>query len=416
MDPAVFILDRLLASYERTRHFKGEAKVNRKVRLRFTPENVPDYFDETNPAQKALFNEIAKELAGEGLIAVNWIPFEVDNLIDELNLVLEKIEDAYVRCGRPRKREMLTAVQDCLSVELAKAGSPWILAFFEDCLQHITTAHEVPGLLPEDAEERELLLSALHGLELIAGEEMLERVFSRRFLGNSKALARIRPRLSGIIRRYAMAEKEGCSWPQDNESILAAVGLAGSLEELLFQGPLQVELKGKTIDFTPLCYGAAMNTDTIKAFRVLALPIERLITFENKTNYLDFVKKDKDARTMGVYLGGFHSPIKQLFLQKLVDFLKNCDVQYLHWGDIDLGGFRIFVHLRAEALPDLRPYRMDSGTLLRCIDYADGFEDAYERELRKLLIRPEYDVFHDVIRVMVVLRRRLEQEAILIDD
>ncbi len=143
-----------------------------------------------------------------------------------------------------------------------------------------------------------------------------------------------------------------------------------------------------------------------------------MITFENKTNYLDFIRKTARPDTLGIYLAGFHSPVKRLFLQKVTAFLREnapSGVAYFHWGDIDLGGFRIFVHLKTEVLPELRPYRMDAETLRRYRDYADPLEPAYARELGRLLERPEYSDFHETIREMLKIGLRLEQEAILIE-
>lgn len=86
--------------------------------------------------------------------------------------------------------------------------------------------------------------------------------------------------------------------------------------------------------------------------------------------------------------------------------------ELLHWGDIDLGGIRIFQLLQSRFFPGLRPYRMDAETLLRYEAQAAPVSDEYADRLRQALDDPRYAQWLPVFQVMLERRIRLEQESI----
>ncbi len=421
MEIESFILDQLLNRYERSQHYKEKSKLNRKIRFYFTPETFPDYFDETSPGKKALVNQVTQKLENEGVICIEWVRYEKGNLIVSVTLNLEQIEVAYKRSNRFPKREKLNELETFLNFEFTKFHTEWVRVFIQNCLEEIAVTHELPTGLPKDKPEQDMLFNALHGLEEINGEELPERVFSRRFLGHSKAFVVIKSRFVKIIRKYLPGiDTSGVGATLDEEAILQEVGIAKSIEELLFFGPLKINLFGTEIDFTPFIYGTSVNGEMIKSLKICDLPIKRVITFENKTNYLEFIKQGSENLkvTLGVYLAGFHSPIKRLFLLKILAFLRNnmVPVEYYHWGDIDLGGFKIFVHLKTQVFADLKPFRMDVNTLRSYQKFADTFDERYRDLLKKLLTQSEYEVFYEVIHEMLNTGMRLEQEALLIES
>ena len=49
----------------------------------------------------------------------------------------------------------------------------------------------IPSVLPQEDGERELLFNVLLGIDDLKGESILERVFSKKYLGNSKVFQKI---------------------------------------------------------------------------------------------------------------------------------------------------------------------------------------------------------------------------------
>jgi len=184
----------------------------------------------------------------------------------------------------------------------------------------------------------------------------------------------------------------------------------------LFAGPLVIELGRNTIDFSKFTFGASMNADMIKHFQPARLNVEKVMTIENKAVYHEYIRYADLSNQLAVYLGGFYSPIKRIFLEKIhayVEQSKNNTLFY-HWGDIDLGGLEIFLQLQQNIVPGLIPYKMDITTLRQYSSYGDALTKTYAVRLEKLLKDSKYTRFHALIREMLRLGIRLEQEALVI--
>ena len=90
----------------------------------------------------------------------------------------------------------------------------------------------------------------------------------------------------------------------------------------------------------------ALSTETLKGLEKVEVCGDRVITIENMTSFHDC----DEAHALVIYLGGFHNHIKREFLKKV--YRDNQDKSYLHFGDIDAGGFYIYEHLcRKTGIP-----------------------------------------------------------------
>jgi DNA topoisomerase VI subunit A len=201
----------------------------------------------------------------------------------------------------------------------------------------------------------------------------------------------------------------------EDAEALEAVGIIKTMEELLFYGPLKVKLFDQQIDFGLFRYGASMNTGMIRDFEVTGLDAAKVITIENKANFIEYIKREDIKDTLVVYLGGFYSPVKRVFLKKIYDYIESrgIDVSFQHWGDIDLGGFNIFIQLKSKLLDSLSPLYMDAETLRKYRSSAGKFESSYGKKLERLLHDERYAAFHEVINEMLKSSIKLEQEALL---
>lgn len=145
--------------------------------------------------------------------------------------------------------------------------------------------------------------------------------------------------------------------------------------------------------------------------------ISRLLFIENRTNYESYINGEHQTESrrtteLVVYHGGYHGPAKSRFFRMLVRALP-AGAQVLYWGDIDLGGLRIFQQIRSNIAPGLQPWRMDAQTLLANRDKALPFSDNYRQALEKALADPAMQDFRDVIESMLATGLRLEQEALI---
>jgi len=132
-------------------------------------------------------------------------------------------------------------------------------------------------------------------------------------------------------------------------------------------------------------------------------------SIESRTSYEVYPHKEKQADELVFYHGGFHSLAKKRFLKFIIDSLA-ADVPVLHWGDIDLGGLRIFSQICTNVAPGLQPWRMDRQTLQASQTRGLPLSPAYRQAVEKTLADPLMADFADVLKAMLEMNLRLEQE------
>lgn len=414
MDLISLILNDLLDKYERSSHFHGTARVKRRIFFHFNQQNLPDYIAGERPGFKEALHQAVRELEKRDLLAVEWVPGEKNNLLKRADLNLLKIGEAYALIGRTPKRSMLDEISGIIRDAMEGLSAPWITAYLAGCRDTIESTLTLPASLPTEKKEIVLLLEALRGLDHKGEAEMLERVFSIKYLGESKLFTRkLKAFLVAAARRHYPGGME-----LSGEDILHELGLVKTTEELLLAGPLSLVVRGRTIDLAPLAFGTVIDTQLADELEIAGLEALKVLLVENKTNYHYLVRRGLPGGLAVIYLGGFPGPKKRRFLASLLAFCleNNREVDFIHWGDLDWGGICIHQLLKEKALPGLRSVYMDEETLLTYRHMGESFGSSYRGRLLKLKQSPRYAAFHKLIELMLELNLRLEQEALLADE
>jgi hypothetical protein len=245
-----------------------------------------------------------------------------------------------------------------------------------------------------DIHTFEMLLQAIHGI-LDLESETFERDFSVRLFGDSKVFDnKIKNKVISILFEYGdFAEKS---------TVLHELNLVSNPGHVFFKGSGIITIAGQTIDISLLHGDMALSTALLQDVEKIEVTGESVITIENLTTFNTF-----DAQNVfAIYLGGYHNTIRRNFIQKI--FEQNQDKQYLHFGDIDAGGFYILMHLRRKTGVPFRPYKMDVSTLIQNMQYAKPLTDNDRKRLSSL----KNDEFAGVIEYMLENNCKLEQEAL----
>ncbi|MFA7139221.1 MAG: Wadjet anti-phage system protein JetD domain-containing protein, partial [Bacteroidales bacterium] len=122
---------------------------------------------------------------------------------------------------------------------------------------------------------------------------------------------------------------------------------------------------------------------------------------ENLTSFHTF----NEPNMFTIYLGGYHNKIRREFIKKMYE--KNPNISYLHFGDIDAGGFYILEHLRRETGVDFKPYKMDIETIKSYKGYTKKLTENDRIRLNRLLDSK----YSNVIEFMLENNCKLEQES-----
>ena len=242
---------------------------------------------------------------------------------------------------------------------------------------------------------------ALEAIAYIASshEEMGRRVMSARLFGNSKHFER-------KTERNVLRILRGLHGDIDGDEMLRLYGICGYPEVFEFTGPVTVIMEdGSLLDFSHMKHGAYINSETIAETVSISAAARRITSIENKSNYIEYARH-MGSDEIAIFTGGSFSRARSRFLS-LFPY-----IPWRHWGDIDIGGMRIFLQLK-RIRPGARPYMMDAMTLLGNAGRGRALDGRYREELAMLLEDEAYSIFHETILMMLDLGIRLEQEALL---
>jgi hypothetical protein len=411
------ILSLLLDKYERSAAFKTGVLPSRRIKLRLHDSGPTEYrrYDIEDAGVRREINRAVLDLAEKGLARPRWMKGEENHIIAQVSLntdTADAIAAAYTFLHRKPKSALAGEIGREVSELLDRIRSPWIRSFLDECRDSLSRNRSPPSRIPVDGEERRRLFHALCFIdEQPENAEILERVFSIRCFGNSKLFeTRVKKRLLDLIRHYS-----DCDDDSSDEELLAFVGIARYPEVFEFRGPLRAGFAGDPggINFSPLRHGASLSSADFKQCR-LELPsgIERILSIENKANYVSYIRENPGDTELVVYHGGQFSPARGAFFRALAAALPG-GRPWLHWGDIDYGGFSMLARLRREIRPDAQPYRMDEGELAHRPALTLRITAEYAGRLQTLALREELADCLPCINYMIRNRVKLEQEAML---
>lgn len=412
MDYEHLILTRLLDVYERSAYCGGTPKTNRRVQITFGGKDLPEY-DTHDPDCLARVKSAVLTLEQNGWLKYSWRKGYENFLLDRAWLDLDRIGQAYAFCARTPKHEHAAALQ---AVLLRYQGSfllPWKNRFVEDQLRFLQKHLKASRLLPADPPETEALLKVLQYCD---AHSAMERVVSVNCFQDSKYLEHVlKPKLLAVIRQYeptaAMYRKSERNLT--DVQLLSLIGIQKAAEILEFCGDLRFLLHGQWVPTDAFHRGFCLSGSHVEQIEQIDLSgIGRILFVENHTNYCQLAEQERPAGELMFYHGGFYSPVKRTFLQKLVTAALP-HTRFDFWADIDLGGFAMYHRLKNDLVPSLRPFRMDPETYLRHQSTGFARSDPYLQKVAAFAARPENELFADVARLILQYRVTIEQEGIL---
>ncbi|MEI3337919.1 MAG: Wadjet anti-phage system protein JetD domain-containing protein [Clostridium sp.] len=92
----------------------------------------------------------------------------------------------------------------------------------------------------------------------------------------------------------------------------------------------------------------------------------------------------------------------------------NKKIKYYHFGDIDVGGFKILVHLISKTKIKFIPLNMDEDTLIKNIKYAKDLTQNDIKEINRLLDKEEFREYYNILTFILKKGEKLEQEIVSI--
>ncbi|WP_018234231.1 Wadjet anti-phage system protein JetD domain-containing protein [Thioalkalivibrio thiocyanodenitrificans] len=337
----------------------------------------------------AEFHETLKYAEKRGAIAVEWVRGYIGH---ELARVRLRDAPALARfLGRPFLPEQVDQAFEALDL----GGLPqWLQGALSQLRESWLRGASRYALRVEDAGKLPLLIKAVRAIEALEPEGALDfRQFGARYLGDSKALRFLEAPLVALYRPRVGVELE-------SREVLAQLNLVPLSQPVLLRGPLTVFDGEHRVDARVQPYVGVPGA-LLQSCALTAGP-EYILTIENQSSFNEYTATFRDEGVV-IYTAGFPVRALQAFYRRLT---ATSQAPVYHWGDTDVGGFRILKCLQqASAGITVHPHLMG-------LDEGEAFSTKQMDDLKRLLpINPAVDPL-----VLDMLERgtgRLEQEQIV---
>lgn len=393
------ILNSLVDKYEKSLSFIGQNKVNQSISLNFNKRTIKDYFDDSGESYYEI-NDICKELSDKGFINIKWKNNQENHIIEKVILNKELVEEICVDLGRKDKNNKNLEFLDLINKY--KLLDPVLDNFSDYINERLEENKSVKQYIDIDNmdEANDILYAISHVLSNY--EDIFVREFSIRLFSDSKKFEAIEKKVVKIIRDFSSKDVF-----LETEDILSEFYIFKNPSYVYFKGTGVFFVNNQSVELANIPNGIGINSLDIADIRFCHISeLKRITTIENLTSYNRF----KSENTLVIYLGGYHNKARRKLLREIYKVHRECE--FFHWGDIDVGGFKIFNHLRKTTEIPFKPLNMDKETLMKYKNYSRSLTSNDEKQLRLMLDNEEYKCFHEVIEYMLEIGSKLEQEII----
>ena len=406
MDYRKHILNDLLDKYEKS----TQTKFRRRIMLDCT--NL-SYLDITDPEQKKQFLDAVTELSEKDLIYYDW---ERKGLVvKHVWLNTDKVDEAFTFIGRKSAHSTADELIILFCEYSERIHSLWITEYLSKQIYALSERSKPVEKWQNDTVLVKDILKALDEVDKIIGSISM-RAFSIRLYNDSKYF-------ENNIKKYitdisAKNEPELKAMDELSErEILAQIGIIMMPEIFEFCGDLIIGFTHGEVNYSPIKKGACITSDCVRDIQYITLnsSISRILFIENKTNYSEYCLNFRKDDELVIYHGGFYSPAHGEFFRFIADSSLFYNIPVYFWADIDYGGFRMFVRLRNNIIPTLRPLNMNSDAYSAHTEKLLVRTDKYIQRLLDLLNDPDYEIFYDVINKIAQNKGTVEQECFLLE-
>ena len=379
------ILNVLLDKYENSKSFIGTNQVNQSFTCK-VDQLFPKYKDDSEYDLFCAVNESIDVLVAEGFLTTKKLK---NGVVQSVTLVVEAIGKVYEYLGRTPKSDTVSDLKRLLN--FYKDDNDILHSYCNHQLDRLA-ANKSVEFFDDDLDVYESILKVISKIIEVKCETF-ERDFSIQVLGDSKAFEKVRSKVVSLLYEYG-------DFP-DKDTLLADLNIVKNPGHVYFKGKGKITVCGQEIDFSRMTGDMAISSEMLKNVDDITVLGDVVVTIENLTTFNAF----KCENSFAIYLGGYHNTSRRNFIKKVYE--QNLDKQYLHFGDIDAGGFYILQHLRNKTGIEFVPYCMDAKTLKVNLQYTKKLT---ENDKKRLSALAETE-FEETVEFMLEYNCKLEQEA-----
>lgn len=326
VDAGVEFLERLL---ERSERYPDRSR---------PASATPEYDKLTTAQQVGRFHDLMAAAERFGAIEVQRGRRDRSHLIERV-----RVRDAGLlarHLGRPTAANLAQRARNELA-QIAETGEPWVARVLDEMASRWTigeSAYRLTATQIEAAKEFFMLLASISRQE---ARGLDARTFSLRATNDTKAFDRHTSRLGAVL-SVQMGEPGATL-----DKVWSHIGLDRFSHPIHLRGPVLVRCDAGVLVVGSARPFASIHPEMSPQLTILETPTA-ILTIENFASFNRQVREIDDG-SLVIYTGGFPSAGVIDVLSKVLNAVPR-EVPFLHWGDVDVGGLRIFRFLE-EKLP-----------------------------------------------------------------
>lgn len=391
------ILKYLVDNYRKSSKDSGKNKINRRTQIK--PEKLYKKYN----ANDGDFEEISRlnqavcDLTVKGFVYSTTETFGTQiqsiYLVEETILDIEKyLSDKYGYVSKDmqiRKLQML--------VDHYKHASPICEKECKLLMKNI-----VNRVIPKNYEELNDVFKAISFIENNKTDLFIREV-SMQVYGDSKFFENVTLQtVCKLLRKYS---DKSITENELVDEILIDYNIYKEPQKLCIKGNVVITIADKDVDISVFSEGIEIMASDLKKVQSVKIGSSNFMTIENRTSFLRY----KDEDTVTFYLGGYANRFQRDFI-KLI-YRTNSNVRYIHFGDIDAGGFWIHHNLCEITGIDFALFCMSSDEL-RNKEYESCLLSLTDNDVIRLKDLKDNELYVHTINYMLENNIKLEQEII----
>ena len=387
-------------NYRRSKKDVGDNKINRRTRVK--PENLYKKYRANDGDFDVIdaINCTVEELFKRGFLTYEQEKFGTQlkhiYLVDEqITQVEDYLHKNYNFISKGMKRETVQKI-------IAKySGSSEICTMECDLLQQDLNRNNIPM----NYEELPPILDAIAFIENNR-TELFVREASMEIYGDSKYFEE--NTLTSVCQRFRKHRNMPCNSEEHLDEILVEYGIKKESQKICLKGNFIISVDGKELDFSVLPEGIELDAKSLEKIDSIKIEATKFMTIENRTSYLRYSVLD----TVTFYLGGYANRFQRDFIKKI--YVDNPDLECLHFGDIDAGGFWIHRNLCEVTGVKFKTFCMSKNELLQK-EYAHCLHPLTDTDITRLNELKQVKIYTDTIQYMLQNNVKLEQEIVSLE-
>lgn len=218
-----------------------------------------------------------------------------------------------------------------------KVLEPWMVSSprVREILDRWGSLKAIRGLTPSEADDFADALRVLDAAAASPDEDQIVRVLSARLFGDSKRIEKLVPHLDVLTGETLLSTAR--HW----DEVLSPLGLVKEPQPFLIAGAGQLVL-ADGVECPVVRPFVGVSSRAITGY--IGSPAW-VLTIENLTPFHLAAQLEGVGRGLVIYTGGMPSPAWARTYRSILASLPVAVPTY-HWGDVDVGGFRIAAQIR----------------------------------------------------------------------